>query len=62
MEAVLEFFTDATGSASFLSIYSSVLRVAMPVLALFIVLRCAKSLLGFRRVPEIWAWMRLATG
>ena len=62
MEAVLEFFTDATGSASLLSIYSSVLRVAMPVLALFIVLRCAKSLLGFRREPEIWAWMRLATG
>ena len=62
MEAVLEFFTDATGSASFLSIYSSVLRVAMPVLALFIVLRCAKSLLGFRREPEIWAWLCLPDG
>ena len=62
MNAILEFFNDASGSATLLSIYQSVLRVAIPVLAFFVVLRCAKSLLGFRREPEIWAWMRLQTG
>lgn len=62
MNAIFEFFNDATGNATLFSIYQSVLRVAIPVLAFFIVLRCAKSLLGFRREPEIWAWIRLATG
>ncbi len=62
METILQFFTDAAGNATLISIYQAVLRVAMPVLAFFIVLRCARSLLGFRREPEIWAWLRLTTG
>ena len=62
MEAILQFFTDAAGNATLVSIYQAVLRIAMPVLAFFIVLRCARSLLGFRREPEIWAWLRLSTG
>lgn len=62
MNAILDFFTDATGNATLLSIYQSVLHAAIPVLAFVVVLRCARSLLGFRREPEIWAWLRLATG
>ena len=62
METILQFFTDAAGNATLVSIYQAVLRIAMPVLAFFIVLRSARSLLGFRREPEIWAWLRLSTG
>ena len=62
MNAIIDFFTDAAGNATLVSIYQAVLRTAMPVLAFFVVLRCAKSLLGFRREPEIWAWLRVQTG
>lgn len=62
MQVILQFFEDAAGNATIVSIYQAVLRVALPVLAFFIVLRCAKSLLGFRREPEIWAWLRLQDG
>lgn len=62
MESILQFFSDPGGASPVLSAYATVLRVALPVLAFFVVLRCAKSLLGFRREPEIWAWLRLATG
>ena len=57
--------TDLVGGRwglSLLSVYNMVLRVSMPILALFVVIRCAKSLLGFRREPEVWAWLRLTTG
>lgn len=37
-------------------------RIAVPVLAALLLLRCAMPLLTFRREPEIWAWLNLATG
>lgn len=55
-------FANGNGSFSVLSAYDAVLRIAIPVLALLIVLRCARSLLGFKKEPEIWAWLRLADG
>ena len=61
MEAILDFFRGADG-LTFLSVYQSALRLALPILALFLVIRSARSLLGFRREPEVWAWLRLATG
>lgn len=62
MESVFSFFSNPTGDITVLSVYATVLRVAIPVMALFVVWRCAASLLRFRREPEIWAWLRLATG
>ncbi|MBR4701622.1 MAG: FtsW/RodA/SpoVE family cell cycle protein [Oscillospiraceae bacterium] len=45
-----------------LSVCYLILRIAMPVMAMFIMIRCGKSLLGFRREPEVWAWLRMPTG
>ena len=61
MEALLDFFRGSDG-VTLLSVYHAVLRLSLPALALIIVIRSARSLLGFRREPEVWAWLRLATG
>lgn len=45
-----------------LSVCYFLLRVAMPVMAMVVLIRCGKSLLGFRREPEVWAWLRMPTG
>ena len=42
--------------------YIGFLRWAVPVLAAMLLLRCILPLLTFRREPEIWAWLNLATG
>ena len=36
---------------------NAVLRYVFPLLALLILARCARSLLLFRREPEVWAWL-----
>ena len=38
------------------------LRFVLPALALWILLRCARALLTFRREPEVWAWLTTPTG
>ena len=60
MNGVIEAFTQA--QPSFLQTYLAVLRWIAPILALIILFRCVKSLLTFRREPEIWAWLCLADG
>ena len=42
--------------------YIGFLRIAAPVLAAILLLRCAMPLLTFRREPEIWAWLNMADG
>ena len=42
--------------------YVGFLRLAMPVLAGFLLLRCCLPLLTFRREPEIWAWLNMSDG
>lgn len=59
MDEIINLFKDSVGSISVLSTYDAVLRIALPILALVIVLRSARSLLGFRKEPEVWAWLRL---
>ena len=61
METILDLLRGPDG-ITLLSLYQSVLRVSLPFLALFVVVRSARSLLGFRREPEVWGWLRLATG
>lgn len=62
MQSIVNLFRPLLDEITLLSVYGTVLRVSLPILAVLVVLRCAKSLLGFRREPEIWAWLRLATG
>ncbi len=58
----MEWLTTALGELEFAGAYEAVLRYLFPVLALIILGRCAKSLLTFRREPEIWAWLALPSG
>ena len=48
--------------AGFAAVYSGILRYVFPALALLILLRCARSLLMFRREPEVWAWLATPAG
>lgn len=50
------------GRYTFGTLYCTGVRFVLPVLALLILLRCAKSLLTFRKEPEIWAWLCLPDG
>ena len=42
--------------------YIGFLRIAAPILAIILLLRCCMPLLTFRREPEIWAWLNMADG
>lgn len=50
------------GQYTFGTLFCTGVRFVLPVLALLILLRCAKSLLTFRKEPEIWAWLCLPDG
>ena len=50
MEALLQQLTLA-------ELTNAVLRYVFPLLALLILTRCTRSLLLFRREPEVWAWL-----
>ena len=60
MEAILQ--TAAQLGAEHFGSYLGFLRLAAPVLAILLLLRCAKPLLTFRREPEIWAWLNMTDG
>ena len=69
MEQIKVFFSalitqlgTLTESLEFADGFNAVMRFVFPVLAFFIVFRCTKSLLSFRREPEIWAWLCLPDG
>ena len=69
MEQIKEFFTalfsqlgSMTETVGFADGFNAVMRFVFPVLAFLIVYRCAKSLLSFRKEPEIWAWLCLPDG
>ena len=58
MEQLIDtFLSDRT---AYVSIYIGIVRYAVPLLALFLLIRCALPLLTFRREPEIWAWLVLS--
>ena len=60
MAEFLDMFLQSRGADA--DAYIGLLRYAVPVLAAFLLLRCALPLLTFRREPEIWAWLNLADG
>lgn len=60
--ALLEEFGEKAGDMKMAFGFNSVMRFVFPILAFIIVFRCAKSLLTFRREPEIWAWLCLPDG
>ena len=48
--------------AAYAEVYIGFLRYCVPVIAAFLLLRCIKPLLTFRREPEIWAWLNMEDG
>ena len=42
--------------------YIHILRYVAPAVAVFLLLRCMKPLLTFRREPEIWGWLNMPDG
>ncbi len=62
MSALTEQLGNLSGAVELAELLNSVLRYVFPLLALLIVVRCAKSLLSFQREPEIWAWLCLPDG
>ena len=62
MEQITAFLAGLRENAAFAGAYGSIIRYVLPVLVLLILVRCAKSLLAFRKEPEIWAWLELPDG
>ena len=62
MQEFMEAYQSLLPELPFTGTVSGVLRYVFPVLALLILLRCARSLLLFRRQPEIWAWLTTPSG
>ena len=60
MEAFLSMLSQDQGALA--TEYIGFLRCAAPFLTLLLLVRCIHPLLTFRREPEIWAWLNLATG
>ena len=60
MEEMLDWILSAR--SMYAGAYIAFLRCAVPLLAAFLLLRCVKPLLTFRREPEIWAWLNMADG
>lgn len=55
-------FFENLSQAGFAAVYSDVLRYVLPALALLVLWRCGRSLLTFRREPEVWAWLSSPAG
>lgn len=51
-----------TAQDTYSNVLVGILRYGAPLLALFLLFRCLKPLLTFRREPEIWAWLCLNDG
>ena len=60
MEMLYHLLADARDV--YVNVYIGLLRYAAPVLALFLIWRCLKPLMFFKREPEIWAWLCLKDG
>lgn len=50
------------GKATLGDYYTLAIRYILPLLAFFLLLRCGRSLLTFRKEPEVWGWLCLPDG
>ena len=57
---LLQTFLDTVSVAG--DFYIHILRYVAPAVAVFLLVRCIKPLLTFRREPEIWAWLNMPDG
>ena len=60
MEAIVNLFAGARDT--YVHVFIAIMRYLAPILCFFLLLRCGKPLLTFRREPEIWAWLCMAGG
>ena len=58
----MQAFFETLSEAGFAAVYSDILRYILPLAALLILWRCGRSLLTFRREPEVWAWLASPSG
>lgn len=49
-------------TATYVSVYIAAIRWIVPLITIFLLFRCIRPLLTFRREPEIWAWICLPNG
>lgn len=47
---------------TYLNVFVAIMRFAAPILAVILLWRCGKSLLTFRKEPEIWGWLCMCDG
>ncbi len=55
-------FSVMAAQPVFGNVFTEILRWVAPALAAILLIRCMIPLLGFRREPEIWAWLCLEDG
>ena len=60
MESILQSLSQ--GNQTYISVYLCLLRYIAPTLAALLLWRCLKPLVAFKRMPEIWGWLRSANG
>jgi len=60
LETIIDFLSGA--NTVYVYVYLGILRYAAPVLVVFLLWRCLKPLVFFRREPEIWAWLEVKNG
>lgn len=60
----MEAFVNAVDQIqpTYVSVFVAVMRFVAPVLAAVVLWRCCKSLLTFKKEPEIWAWLQFSGG
>lgn len=58
----MQAFFETVSQAGFAAVYSDILRYILPLAALLILWCCGRSLLAFRREPEVWAWLASPSG
>ena len=59
-ETVNAWFQDAGADVAY--VFGAVWRIVAPFLVLWILWRCAKPLIRFRREPEVWGWLVMPDG
>ena len=57
-------FLDALSGAEsrYIQVYTALMRYLAPLILMILLIRCMKTLLTFRREPEIWAWLCFPDG